>query len=332
MSQRFNTIIYFVVFIIFLYIFHGVITPFLLGALLAFLLTPLVRLAQNKLQISKTFATVIIYVLTILLLFFLTLQITFLLSEETKELNSELAFLNKIPLGTFSNLPGWVVQAIDNFLSALNVSTLIAPNRIVPFFRGAISSVESLLIFLISGFYFLKDGETFIRLLSEKILKPKNKWLAMKEKITSVFYGYLRGQIYLIFLVSIVFWITLSLLRVKYSLLLAIFTGLAEIVPIIGPVVAAVVTILVAMFDGINILSFSPPFEGIFIALIYFFFRQIEDIFVIPYIYSKTVKLHPLVVIFAILMGAQIWGIIGMILAVPVASLIKVMTEDSWEM
>lgn len=298
-------------------IIHSIVTPFLLAAILAYLLNPLVKFL-TQLKVPRTIAVVSIYILVIAILFLVTTQLGFLLAEESRDLNRELRHLQKTTEMELVTAPPWIKESITSMIKNFDIGTFISPTRLWPYFSGAISRIGTLFIFLVATFYFLKDGQHVL----SKFL-PKE----VMNQVYIVMNNYLRGQVFLVILMSTVSWLALSLLQVKYALILGIFTGIAEIVPIIGPITAGVVAILVAMFDGVSSFSLPPLFEGLMVAGIYFIFRQIEDVFIIPLVLGKATKLHPLLVLFAVLVGGHVWGVLGMILAVPVAALLRVILE-----
>jgi predicted PurR-regulated permease PerM len=151
------------------------------------------------------------------------------------------------------------------------------------------------------------------------------------RKINQILNGYLRGQIFLVFLVSLVLFIALSVMGVKFSLLLAVFSGIAEIVPIIGPIVAATVAAVVVFLSGVSNFSLSPLQAVILVVIVYFIVRQIQDYFVTPVIMGRITKLHPLVIMFAVLIGGHSFGILGLILAVPAAAILKLLLDFSFD-
>lgn len=149
------------------------------------------------------------------------------------------------------------------------------------------------------------------------------------RKINSTLGSYLRGQIFLVLLVAAILFIALSILGVRFALILAIFSGLAEIVPIIGPIVAASIAAIVAFVGGSSNIGLSPLYMAIAVIVVYTVVRQIQDYLVNPLIMGKITKLHPLIILFAVLAGEHTAGILGLILAVPIAGILKILLEFS---
>jgi predicted PurR-regulated permease PerM len=149
------------------------------------------------------------------------------------------------------------------------------------------------------------------------------------RRINSVLVSYLRGQVFLVFFVSLVLFILLTILGVKFSFILAVFSGFAEIVPIIGPIVAAAVAAIVAFVVGTSNFNLSPIQISFAVIIIYFVVRQIQDYLINPYIMGRITKLHPLIILFAVIAGEHSAGILGIILAVPVVGILRIIFEYS---
>jgi predicted PurR-regulated permease PerM len=309
--------------VLFLGSIHTIAAPFILAAFLAYMVNPLIRVFTRKFHCSRLFAITVVFLVVASILTVIAARFTILLSEELKDLSSELHALTLIN-GKLSGMPDWLQVLFSDTVNTLRTGSILSPNRIWPYLFGALSGVGSVFVFFVTTFYFLKDGQqlqkTIIRILPARFDDPKFGLLA---KVTVVLNNYLRGQVVLILLMSVASWIVLAIFHVKYALILGIFTGIAEIVPIIGPIAAGTVAALVAVFDGNAMLALPPFVQGVTIALVYFIFRQIEDVFVIPHVMGKATSLHPLIVLFAVLVGGHFGGVLGMVFAVPAIALFK---------
>jgi predicted PurR-regulated permease PerM len=135
--------------------------------------------------------------------------------------------------------------------------------------------------------------------------------------------------IFLVIFVSLVLFICLTIIGVKFALILAIFSGFAEIVPIIGPIFATAVAAIVAYMGGTSNFGLDPFRTALVVIAVYFVVRQIQDYLINPYIMGKITKLHPLIILFAVLAGEHTAGILGLLIAVPLAGVIKIIFEYS---
>lgn len=312
----------------FVWSIHTILTPFILSAILAYILSPLVRILTDKLGFNRTVATIVVYLLVVSLIVVASIKTGILLTKESRELGRELSSLRRLSYQTLSDYPDFLRVVIVDFVESREIGSLLTPGKLWPYFSGAISGIATTFIFLVSGFYFLKDGHLFIKKLMEKLpAKYKKNSQGLIDKVNSVLNDYLRGQILLVLLMATVSWLILTFLRVKYALILGIFTGIAETIPFIGPIIAGAAAVAVAIFDGVNTLNLPPLLQGAAVVIIYTILRQMEDVFVIPYVLGKATNLHPLAVLFLVLVGGHFWGVLGMILAVPFAALLRTLLE-----
>jgi predicted PurR-regulated permease PerM len=132
---------------------------------------------------------------------------------------------------------------------------------------------------------------------------------------------YLRGQLYLILIMAVASYIVLRIFNVPYALPLAIGTGILEIIPFVGPIIAGTLASLVTLSShGVG------PMIGVLIA--YFVLRQVEDQIVVPQVIGRVVHLDPVVTIFVVLAGERLAGILGVLLAVPLAAAVRVIVDE----
>jgi len=125
-------------------------------------------------------------------------------------------------------------------------------------------------------------------------------------------------------IMSVLLYIPLSILQVPYALVIAVASGVLEILPIIGPWSAAGIAMTVALFQPVTPFGLSNVAVAILLGIIYFVLRQIEDHFIIPNVMGPLVRLHPGVVIFAILAGGALAGAFGLFISIPIAAVIRI--------
>jgi predicted PurR-regulated permease PerM len=111
--------------------------------------------------------------------------------------------------------------------------------------------------------------------------------------------------------------IALLILNVKYSIIIGIFAGLANMIPYVGPVAGAVPAIVVTLVNGGSMITI------IYIIIAFAIVQFIDNMIVQPIVLSKSVDLHPLIIVFAVLIGGKFFGLLGLLLAVPAAGMIK---------
>jgi predicted PurR-regulated permease PerM len=115
-------------------------------------------------------------------------------------------------------------------------------------------------------------------------------------------------------------YIGLSILQVKYALVLAMLAGAFELVPYVGPIMAAIPAIFLAFVQ--------LPYLALFVIILYFIIQQLENTFIVPKVMGHVTGLNPIVVLIAVLIGAKIGGIVGTLMAVPVATALSTFLYD----
>lgn len=173
------------------------------------------------------------------------------------------------------------------------------------------------------AFFFLKDGteirRSLLRLVPNRYFELT---LALMEKIETNIGRYFRGLMLQILAIAVVATILLYIVGLEYAIAVGIFTGLANTIPYFGPLMGFLAGTLVGI---VQTGDFSLVF-GIVIAML---LTQVADNVIFqPYIFSRAARTHPLLILFAVLIGAQIAGIVGMLVAIPVMTIIRVTVEE----
>ena len=314
----------------FLYIERAILIPFILAAIFAYIFNPIVNFASDRIKLPRTLSIFIIYVVIITGIAVLGNIITRQILHESKELNHFTSNIAEVAKAQIDLLPPWVKPEVKDTISSLDLgkSKFLSPSSIINIFPRALSGMVNVLIFLFSAFYFLKEG----RKIFDKFLRyvPSEHRIEVEilmKKINNVFGGYLRGILILMFVVFILTYISLTILGVRFALILAIFSGFAEIVPFIGPITAGAVTSFTVFLNGTSNFALTPIQGAIATAVVYFLIQQFQNYFVSPHIMGKMVGLHPVVILFSVIAGEHLWGPMGFVLAVPIAASIKILLE-----
>ncbi len=315
-----------------LYIERTILTPFVLGLVFAYIFNPVINFFYRYIKLPRTLSIIVVYFTIVGLFVFSGVALTKQITNESSELKS---FINQLPETTenqINSLPAWIKPGALDMFAFIERPRSISSVYVFNFFPQALTRIIGFFIFLFAGFYFLKDGKLMFKSLLDVVPSNyKSDLELLFSRINNVLRGYLRGQVFMVFLISLILYAALSIVGVKFALILAIFSGFAEIIPIIGPIFAGAIAGLVTLAN--NNLSFGlNPLQGaIVVIIIYFVVRQIQDYFIAPGIMGRIVKLHPLVILFAVLAGQHLWGILGVILAVPITGVIRILLEFSLE-
>ena len=211
-----------------------------------------------------------------------------------------------------------VIQSVGNkaagFASSMSQSIMNSLTRMTSFFTN-------LLFAIIFSVYFLLDSKNLTNYWNRvlKAITTKRFYAGFRQLITDmdiVFSGYIRGQLIDAFLMCILISVSLSIVGVKFAILIGIFTGIGNLIPYVGPIVAYVSTITVCFLQ--------QDWKLLIIACLVILVIQLIDGNIInPKLLSTTIEVHPMLIIVALIAGSTIGGILGMLLAVPVAALIK---------
>ncbi|MCG8352491.1 MAG: AI-2E family transporter, partial [Chloroflexales bacterium] len=191
---------------------------------------------------------------------------------------------------------------------------------------SALETVIFMLVYLIVTFYLLLQANQLKNWTVGLIPAPYRVEISdLGRQIDRVLAAFIRGQLLLILIMSVLLYIPLSILNVPYALVIAVASGILEIIPIIGPWSATVIAMTVALFQTDVPFGMSNVGLAALIGVIYFALRQIEDHFIIPNVMGPLVRLHPAVVIFAILAGGALAGAFGLFVSIPVAAVIRIL-------
>lgn len=311
----------------FLYLERAIIAPFVVAGIFAYIFNPIVNFFDHKIKLPRTLSILIIYFIIISLTIFISVVFARRVFEESSDLKY---YIDHLILGTKHEillLPDWLQPSVNETLLSLDRIRVLSPS-IFAFFPQAASRIISFFIFLISAFYFLKEGRSIIdRVLSYVPKEYRIDVEIILRKTNQILNGYLRGQLFMIFLVSLTLFISLSILGVRFSLIIAVISGIMEIVPIIGPIVAAILAAVVVLVTGNANFSLTPIQATILVIIVYFIVRQVQDYFVTPVVMGRITKLHPLIILFAVLAGGHSFGVLGLILAVPIAAIVKLLFD-----
>lgn len=182
-----------------------------------------------------------------------------------------------------------------------------------------------LLIFLVGVFFLLRDAPRLFEVLEGVIPREQRaEVLHIGGQVSALIRRYIRGQLILVIVMSTATMVGLSLLEVPYSVLLGIVTGILELIPFVGPITAGALASIVALGHQ-NPFGWSQLWYVGAVAIMYTVFRHTEDYVVIPLVIGRIVRLHPLVVIFSVLAGGALFGLLGVILAVPIAATVRLL-------
>jgi predicted PurR-regulated permease PerM len=308
----------------------NVATPFFAAAITAYLFNPLITWLQRHTKIGRAAWIGLLYLVVGLIINLAFRFIGPIIARQYSELIANLPAMladlqqqiDGLNLGGFELSPSGD-QSVRNFLVDLGKRV---PEQVPHLLGTAIETLLLLVSYLMVTYYLLLQADQIMDWAYALVPAPYRAEIrSLGQQIDQILAGYIRGTLLLIPIMSVLTFIALSALGIHYALVLAIFSGVVEIVPLIGPWSAAGTAIIVALFQ--NPAPFGWPhwlIAGV-IGLIYFVLRISEDNFIIPHVVGSAVHLHPMLVIFAILSGGALGGAFGLFVSIPVAAIIRLL-------
>jgi predicted PurR-regulated permease PerM len=311
-----------------------VLAPFIAAIITAYLFNPLVGWLERRTRMARALWIAVLYVLAFLILYGLGTAIWPRIVEQARDL-AAIAPRIAVQIQDFfrgreqvefagvtldlAPIEAQLVAAVSDLGRRLssNVPSLVF---------SALESVIFLLVYLIITFYLLLQSRQ-LKLWAVSLIPPpyRQEIGNLGSQIDGVFSAYIRGQLILIVIMSVLLYIPLRILNVPYALIIAVASGTLEIIPIIGPWTAAGIAMVVALFQPVVPFGLSNLALAALLGVIYFVLRQIEDHFIIPNVMGPLVALHPAVVIFSILAGGALMGAFGLFISIPVAAVIRIL-------
>lgn len=331
----------FLAFALLIWLFKSVLLPFVLGAAIAYLLNPAVSKIAGKKGVNRRTAVLLILGLfTVTVSILLALIVPVLLREASGFIEAAPSYFDKIwayieprldglrdRLGFSGN--GQIADQLqvavkDNLGKTIGVGKSVIGTLATGLALGgqAVAGfVATLLLTPIVAFFMMKDWPAITAWIYE--LVPPHRRDTVKDLLDDIdvkIAGFIRGQVMVCFILGGMYAIALTLAGLNYGFVIGLSAGLLSIIPYVGSTIGLVTSVVVAglQSDG------DMVYVGI-IAAIFFAGQFVEGNFITPKLIGESVGLHPLWIIFALLAGGSLLGLLGMFLAVPVAAVVSVL-------
>lgn len=306
-----KTIIFIAVFILTLwiiYLIRDLLIILFIALILMSALSPFVK-SLTRFNIPKSLSIAITYLIIVAVVSTLLAVVVPPLVEETRRLILTLPpYLNQILEKASIDKSVLQSQLSDVSRNAFAITLSIFDNFLTVIFL------------LVVTFYLLLERENLenrsAALFVGKEERVRKLIIQIEEKLGSWF----RGQLFLSLVIGLLTYIGLLILGIPYALPLAVVAGVLEVIPVIGPIISAIPSVLIA-------LSISPILS-LGVAAMYFIIQQLENNLIVPQVMRRAVGLNPLVVILAIAIGSRLLGIAGALLAVPIAVVVQVIATE----
>jgi len=321
----------------------SIISPLIIGCLIAYLLYPLSKVIDSflikhlKLKYKTHLISIVLTYLVVILLFIIliysiyamiggqissneTLTVMFAtIGDYIKRYNELFDFINKkiTESGLSIDIKSYLSQVIKQVYSYLSFSI----NSIIGIFAGIGNILVNSFIGLFISFYLLKDYEFFKKLYlnSVSLIMKESKFKSLNKTIFEINYiisRFIRGQLLDGLIVGLISSIGLSIIGLDFAILIGFTAGIANIIPYVGPLIGCIPAIIIGLL--------SPnPIIALWAVIVLLAVQQLDGAVISPKVVGDSMGLHPIFIIMAITIGGSIAGIIGMLLSVPIAGIIK---------
>lgn len=320
-----------------LYRFRNVIPPLMIAFLLAFILNPIVGFFINRLHISRGAATGIVFLTLIaLMLGAVAAPVTAVPSIPRLVRSTQVDVIRVIAdIGNFFDRPleiwGYsldlssVYQELSTMLTSFVRSVAQGTLDIVV---NVASGAFWLIVILTIAFYLVKDADRFVEQFDN--LAPPDyhqDMVRIRQQITDVWNAFLRGQLVMGLAMIVLTTVVCLAIGLPYAVVMGLIAGVTEFIPNVGPIIALIPAVLVALFEGSTFLAMSNFWFAVLVLGLYIVIQQIEGNVLLPRVMGDTLHLQPLVVLIGIIIGGNMAGIIGMLLAAPVLATLRVVSN-----
>lgn len=322
----------------------GVLMPFLTGIFLAYLFyTPCVKVekmykkSRGKFvpKRARVFSIITVYLIALLLIVIMINFVLPTITESVTDLFSNIDEYYKIVVEVTKELPEdsmfrkLDIQKVFDAISKINVEEYLNFDTIIQYAKGAIgiaTGVFDVFVSIIVSIYILVERKEILIFLKKvaRALLRKNTYQQVEKYFRSsnnVFFSFLSSQLIDAVVVGIITAIAMLLLGVKYAVLLGFIIGISNLIPYFGAIVGVGLSILITVFTG-------GVGKAVWMAIVVIILQQIDANIINPKIVGNSLKISPLLVIFAVTIGGAYFGILGMFLAVPVFTIIKKIIEE----
>lgn len=324
----------------------NILLPLVVALIFAYIFNPMVEFYQKKWDLvtknrgrsqpiyKRRFQGAVLTYITIALIFAVAIQWIVAkigstdATELAKSINdsiegfSDMLVLLQVKLadwGVLENVDGMLQSGIETITNFVTASIMGMANSVSKAGNLVINSVIGVTV----AFYLLTEKEKILFYVNEAldVFLKENHSKAIKSICTdtnTIFSGYIGGQILDATILAVMTSVTFSLIGIRYPIIIGVVSGICNIVPYIGAFVAFVLSVGVGLLSG-------APIKALYAAIAVLVIQQIDGMFVVPKVVGKSVELHPVLVILSLSIFGGLFGILGMIIAVPCTAILKVL-------
>lgn len=282
--------------------------------------------ALHRRKIPRPLGILVIYAVVIGLLALIVVLFVPAIADQVRQLSEKFPEIIDRLISQFSSAQQTqqgqtLISTIDKTLQSFNDSLARVTSSIFIGVASFFGGLVSLIGVLVLTFYMTAEEQgikKFLVAISPTQYQPfvVQIFLRVQRRMGN----WLRGQLILGLIIGTLSFIGLWILGVPYPLVLALLAGVTELVPIIGPVIGAIPAVFIAFVDS--------PWKGLFVVILYLIIQQLENNLIVPKVMQRVTGLNPIVVVLVMLIGAKLAGVLGLILAVPIAIIFDTIFQE----
>jgi predicted PurR-regulated permease PerM len=311
-----------------------VTTPFVAAAITAYLFNPMITFLNRRTRVSRAVWILVLYVAIGAIIYGLGRFLGPIIAMQYRDLRdrlipsiikdlNELAANQTVEFGGLTLDVGSIEKPLTEFITTIGRSL---PEKVPQLVFTALESVLLFVTYLIVTFYLLLQTEQIVEKFYSLVPAPYRAEIrGLGAQVDGILAGYIRGQLLLIPIMTVLTYTALKILDIHYALVIAIASGILEVIPLVGPWSATGIAMAVALFQATAPFGWPNWLLAAIVGLTYFVLRMIEDNFIIPQIVGHAVHLHPALVLFAVIAGGTIGGPFGLLIAIPVAAIARLL-------
>jgi predicted PurR-regulated permease PerM len=314
-----------------LWLIRGVILILFMSVFLAVALGPAVDFYQRRLHLRRVAAIAVTY----LTLFLVATLIGFLVLPPIVE--QTVKFIDNVPeyvetIGDNDTIRDFderydITPTLEEEAAKLPERFGDAASTLQSIVIGVVSAVFTIVTVLVLAFFLLLDGRRVVDWIIRElgpVRGPRVREIA--DDVYRSVGGYVRGATTIALIAGVAVYVVLTILGIPFAVPLAVLAAFFSLIPLVGATIAGVIIAIVAALGA------DFPTDVIAWTVFFVVYQQVENNLLQPQIFRRTVALHPLVVIVALLVGASLLGIVGALLAIPIAGAIQIVVKDWWRM
>lgn len=322
----------------------AIIGPLAIAALLAYVLNPAVTFVNKRTRLKRQWVVIFVFLFSLAMLVAIGVLIVPLIPEQARALAQELQTI-ELQLEERLAAPivflGFTIPVNEMLVDLREVSSgFVRPDVFMEILRAASTNLAWILVILVSTYYLLQDWallrEWLIRLAPEEHEEDARR---LYQEIREVWGKYLRGQLALMVIIGIMTGLGLAALGIPGAAFLGLLTGILDAILSVGPTLAMIIAAIIAWVSGSTFLPLSNAWAAIAVLALFGLIQTIENVWLRPRIMGQTLRLHPAVVVVAVIGSLALAGVLVALIIIPVlgsAVIVgrylyrKILDEDPW--